>query len=475
LRRKPSLDIPNGTLIAGRYRVVEKLGEGGMGVVLAAIHEPLGTRVAVKILGPALASDSAFAARFLREAKAAAGLRSEFVVAVTDFGEDAVGPFMAMEYLDGEDLGHRLERAGILGREQAVDAILQAAAGLEAAHRAGIIHRDLKPSNLFRTVRADGSHLTRVLDFGIARQVTMEASTDITATGQVLGTPMYMSPEQIRTPRGIDARSDVWSLGAVLFELLVGEPPFVEESMGPLMAAILEKPAPDVRLRRQDVAPELAAVVARCLAKDRAERPASMSELASLLAPFGSDEGRIAARRAHARAHADDGVVTHASLPPGRPLATSSTTTVALTPPPTNVTPPPIEGVERKTEASRTHGGLAWLAVAALGTAVVAAAIVVWSDGDGATAERPVASTGTKAGPERVPVEPTPPVDDPSDVPAPPSAASSSVTSAPHVVPVTRAPLPSVPTSSAATPAAPPLPTPAATPAAAPASEPSLF
>ena len=287
-----------GQVISGKYRVERVLGQGGMGVVLEATHLDLATRVAIKVLQSStkLAPDGVN--RFLREAQAASKLRSEFVARVSDFGRlDDQQPFMVMELLDGEDFEAILQR-GRLPVTEAVDAVLQAAAALAEAHASGIIHRDIKPSNLFVTKRPDGSSCVKVLDFGISKVVDPLASNPITRTGSALGTPLYMSPDQLRSPKNVDARTDVWSLGVVLYEMLAGESPFLADEIGEVMVKILEtEPAP-LESRRADVPEELAAVVHRCLAKSCEARVASMRELAALLAPFASAEGSLAARRA---------------------------------------------------------------------------------------------------------------------------------------------------------------------------------
>jgi len=284
-------------VLLGKYRVERVLGRGGMGVVLSAVHLDLDTRVAIKILHDADAQNPEAAGRFLREAQAASKLRSEFVARVTDFGRLTDGqPFMVMELLDGEDFEVILAR-GALSPTEAVDAVLQAGAALAEAHAAGIIHRDIKPSNLFRTTRPDGSPCVKVLDFGISKVVDRLTDRPLTQPGSALGTPLYMSPEQLRSPKDIDARTDVWSLGIVLYEMLAGKPPFVAEQLLELVARILEVTPAPLETVRPDVPPSLAAIVQRCLEKDRERRVGGMRELAEQLAVFASSEGGLAARR----------------------------------------------------------------------------------------------------------------------------------------------------------------------------------
>lgn len=301
----PSLapSILEGTLVAGKYRVSRTIGRGGMGVVLAAEHGALAQAVALKVLSSDALASEEVVGRFLREARAAAGLKSEFVARVTDYGAlDDGRPFMAMELLDGEDLGVAFGRE--LPVEEVVDAIIQACAGLAEAHAAGIVHRDLKPSNLFRTRRPDGSPCTKVLDFGISK-VTERANvpTPQTSTRSMLGTPLYMSPEQVRNAKTVDARTDVWSLGVVLYEALTGRPPFLGETLGEVFAAILQDDPPSFASSgptRRLVPGDLEQTVMACLARKPEDRIPSVKELALRLAPHASLEGRLVAQRAQA-------------------------------------------------------------------------------------------------------------------------------------------------------------------------------
>jgi len=284
--------IKSGDVLAGKYRVERVLGVGGMGYVVAAMHLELGQRVAVKFLMPELCKNEEPVMRFLREARAAVRIRNEHVARVIDVGKmDTGAPYMVMEYLEGYDLADELERRERISVEEAVDYILQASEAIAEAHTLGIVHRDLKPSNLFLTSRADGSALIKVLDFGISKAMVNEeggAAASLTGTQALLGSPSYMSPEQVRKPKTVDVRTDVWALGVILYELLTGTQPFKAETPMSVLAAVVSDPTPSVRETRPDIPIEIQAVIERCLAKDAKARYQSIAELAVALAPFAS-------------------------------------------------------------------------------------------------------------------------------------------------------------------------------------------
>lgn len=281
--------VREGEVLAGKYRVERVLGVGGMGVVVAARHAQLGTRVALKFLLPQAAKDADTVTRFLREAHAAARITSEHVARIIDVGTlDGGAPYLVMEYLQGRDLDAVLEERGALPVSEAVDYLLQAMEALAEAHAGGIVHRDLKPANLFLAERADGSPLVKVLDFGISKAVVEQGDAQLTQTQGTMGSPLYMSPEQIRSAKHVDARSDIWALGVVLYELLAGSPPFKGESMGGVLASIIGDAPRKLSDERPEVPLGLVTVIERCLAKDRDLRPRDVAELASALAPFAS-------------------------------------------------------------------------------------------------------------------------------------------------------------------------------------------
>ncbi|HSU41729.1 MAG TPA: serine/threonine-protein kinase [Polyangiaceae bacterium] len=277
-----------GSLIDGKYVVTGFVGSGGTGVVLAARHRDLGHLVAIKLLHPELASSSEVVTRFLREARAMSRLKSEHVVGVIDVERLPNGiPYFVMEHLTGSDLSTRLAERGPLPIEDLVDYVLQALEALAEAHRRGIVHRDLKPSNLWLTTREDDSAFVKVLDFGtskIARSELTANEPPLTRSGSLLGSPLYMAPEQIRSARLADARSDIWSLGVVMHELLTGHPPFRGQFLGEMISAVCSDayalPA------REDLPAELAEILMKCLQKQPELRYQSAAELARAFQPL---------------------------------------------------------------------------------------------------------------------------------------------------------------------------------------------
>ena len=277
---------PPGTLLDGKYRVERVLGQGAMGTVVAAVHEELGERRALKLLRSQWLLDREKVERFSSEARAAARLRSQHVARIFDVGRLPTGvPFIVLEYLDGCDLASYLAARGTLPIATAASIVMQACEALDEAHALGIVHRDLKPANLFIEAGEDGEPSVKVLDFGVAK---VSRGDDVAGTHPeaFLGTPLYMSPEQVRSTRDVDARSDVWALGAILYTSLTGQTPFVAASVAELSVAILGHAPIPPRSLRADIPPELEATVLKCLEKDPARRFASASELAMSLARF---------------------------------------------------------------------------------------------------------------------------------------------------------------------------------------------
>lgn len=293
--------VSEGEILAGRYRVERVLGVGGMGVVVAAVHVQLGQRVAVKFLRAETCQHPDVGMRFLREARAAARIQSEHVGRVIDFGTlDSGAPYMVMEYLSGVDLSRLVGQH--LPVEQAIEYVLQACEGIAEAHAIGVVHRDIKPANLFVTQRSDGSPLLKVLDFGISKakdeDSTLQTNVSMTVTGAVLGSPAYMSPEQVRSAKDIDSRADIWALGVVLHELLAGRPVYQADTLSALLAMIAADPPAPLRTLRPEVPLEVERIVLRCLSKQRDQRFADVGELAQALKPFGAARAAVHADRA---------------------------------------------------------------------------------------------------------------------------------------------------------------------------------
>jgi eukaryotic-like serine/threonine-protein kinase len=276
-----------GDVVAGKYRVGHVLGEGGMAIVLAATHEQLDQRVALKFLLPAVAADPDIVQRFLREARAAVRIQSEHVARVLDVGTHEGAPYMVMEYLEGEDVARTLAAGGALPVDRAVGYLLEACEAIAEAHSLGIVHRDLKPANLFLAQTRSGRSTIKVLDFGISKAPAIGNDANTTNAAAIMGSPYYMSPEQLVSSASVDLRSDVWSLGVVLYEMLVCRLPFLAETMPALVAAILAKPPQPIGDHRGDVPIALQAVIHRCLNKEPAQRYADVAELARSLEPFG--------------------------------------------------------------------------------------------------------------------------------------------------------------------------------------------
>jgi serine/threonine-protein kinase len=380
-----------GAPIAGKYVIESQLGGGAAGVVFSAFHRELRERVAVKVLRDA---GTVATERMIREARAAVTLQSEHVVRVMDVGRDENGcVYLVMEQLEGEDLGRLLKRRGALPVSEAVDYVLQACAGIAEAHARGVVHRDLKPSNLFLTRRADGSPLVKVLDFGISKSKGggEDAEMSLTGPAEVLGSPMYMSPEQVRGAKNVDHRTDIWALGVIVFRLVTGKAPLGEGMTVSAALASVVADEPDELCAALPGAPrELEAVLLRCMSKVAAERFASVVELAAALAPFGTEEGRDAVAR----------LVRDRAAP--------------------------------KETATKAKGGWSWWGVA--GTAVVivaipALALGVWRRGrtEGITADTTAAPP--QSAPVAVPASaPAPgPAPDPAPAPTPTASAPSPV------------------------------------------------
>ena len=294
--------IPHaGDMLAGKYVVEGVCGRGGLAVVLSAQHVGLAQRVAIKLLLPEWAGDHEIVRRFEREGRAATRIRSEHVTRVFDVGTlDSGAPYIVLEYLDGHNLDDVVAMWGPLPVPMAIDWLLQAAEAIAEAHAHGIVHRDLKPANLFLTQRADGSACIKVLDFGLSKLTDPRmfgASAKLTRPSDVLGSPHYMAPEQLRATCDSDLRVDLWAMGAVLHELLTAQTPFGGDTMPELYATVLTRPPPRLSDLRAGVAAEVETAVLRCLEKDPNARFSTVAELARAISPYGSDAARASSTR----------------------------------------------------------------------------------------------------------------------------------------------------------------------------------
>jgi serine/threonine-protein kinase len=384
-----------GDVVGGRYVVERACGRGGLAVVLSAMHAGLDQRVAIKMLLPEWAGDTEVIERFLREGRAATRIRSEHVVRVFDVGKHETGaPYLVLEYLEGHNLDDVLRMWGPLPVPTAVDWVLQAAEAIAEAHSYGIVHRDLKPANLFLTRRADGSACVKVIDFGLSKLTDPRmsgSSAKLTRPSDVMGSPHYMAPEQLRATCEADARADLWALGAVLHELLVGKPPFRGETVPEICAMVLTQEPPRLTSLRGSVPPPVESAVLRCLEKDPEARLANAAELARAIAPFGTSVARTSSARIERLLDGGGPVSDLSMLPP-----------MAEEPPPV-LTDWPTDRYETRMRASSSMRIILG-SVLLLGALGVAALMVMYSavhDGEsrqGVTAMQPApapASPGT--------------------------------------------------------------------------------
>ncbi|HEY4119287.1 MAG TPA: serine/threonine-protein kinase, partial [Byssovorax sp.] len=295
-----------GEVLAGKYRIERVLGIGGMGVVLAAMHLHLGERVALKFLLPSVATAETVE-RFAREARAAARIKSEHVARVTDVSQTEAGAtYMVMEFLEGSDLSDVLRDGGPLPLRDAVEYVIQASDAIADAHAMGIVHRDLKPANLFLARRPGAPARIKVLDFGISKITPRDQGDEapiyqqraMTHTRAWLGSPLYMAPEQMKSAKGVDARTDIWSLGVILFELLAGTAPFTGGNLPELCAEILHGKPADLLSKRAEVPHELDEVIRKCLEKDPSLRFQNIAEFVMALVDFAPRRARSVAERA---------------------------------------------------------------------------------------------------------------------------------------------------------------------------------
>ena len=422
-----------GEILLGKYRVEEVIGVGGMGCVVRASHLYLQQPVAIKILLPNMVESQSTVQRFMREAQATVKLRSEHIARVMDVSTMHDGtPVMVMEYLDGYDLNQILRHHGPQMPQAVVDLMLQACEGIAEAHALGIIHRDIKPSNFFITRRPDGSNLLKILDFGISKAAG-DGLSELTGTQTVIGTPTYMAPEQMQTARSTDPRSDIWSMGVVMYQLLAGRPPFEAENYAQLVLMVAKDPPAPLTT---PLPGGLLNIVLRCLEKDPKNRMQTVGELARMLAPYASDP--LSAQQSAERATRI--LAGPRGSQPGFPLASSSGAGVQLTPP--ALTPKSwgntgssLGGAagQMGTKVVRGGRGLVIAGVATLCVAAGAGGYVIAKSGGSDKDTHVTAPAATTTAPAEPPMPtPTPPT--------PPPAQTATTTPPP-------APTPTVPTA----------------------------
>lgn len=292
--------LPRGSVVGGKYQIDEVLAEGGMGLIYRGWHLVLDQPIVVKVVRPDLSEHPEVNRRFLNEARSAARLRGPNLTRVLDSGAVAVGQsellYIVFEYLEGEDLGAVLEREGPLPVARAVDFILQVCEGLAEVHRAGIVHRDIKPENLFLTHQPDGGEIIKLLDFGISKRIDASPDSQNSETHSV-GSPHYMSPEQMSAPSSVDERGDIWSLGIVAYEILTRRTPFEGDTIATVCAQVFGREPERPTTYRDDLPWEVEEAILKCLHKKREMRPRSVLEFADALAPFGTAHAEERLRR----------------------------------------------------------------------------------------------------------------------------------------------------------------------------------
>jgi serine/threonine-protein kinase len=458
-----------GRLIAGRYRLVSQLGEGGMGAVWRADHLTLNSPVAIKLIDPTISGTQGAIERFEREAQASASLRSPHVVQIFDYGIDEGVPYIAMEMLEGESLADRLARSPVLPYAQTAKFVAHVGRALSKAHEAGIIHRDLKPENVF-LVRNEDDEMAKVLDFGIAKltaQPLGAPSGGKTKTGTLLGTPSYMSPEQAQGIKTIDWRSDLWSLAVIAFECVCGRTPFQSEALGDLLVKICVHPIP-IPSQVAQVPPGFDAWFARAANRDPGLRYQSAKELAdalrAVLAPDGLERSSI-------------GIYGISSAPPMLSGGAAAAATVQL---PGSFAPPSsgpaarpntVAGVSISHPSPGRGRTALWIGLGALGLGAIGTAAAWFGFVRGAPPVSSVAAeqstlTAAATAPPAVTVTAAPAVTTVATVSPQPSVSAAPAPPASTPAPTRRVQKPAAASSSSSSPPAalPPLPRPTVKP-----------
>ncbi|APR79886.1 Adenylate cyclase [Minicystis rosea] len=447
-------------LIAGKYRLERPLATGGMGSVWVARHAQLDTQLAIKFMDPQSTSSAVARARFEREAKASAALRNRHVVNVVDYGVEGDQPYLAMELLYGEDLSRRLHRERRLSLEAAARILAQTAKGLRNAHESHFIHRDLKPANLYLAREDDGDEeIVKILDFGIAKDTAGPTIGEATRTGELMGSPHYMSPEQVRGARDIDHRSDLWSLSVIMFRALTGRMPFNGDNVGVVIAQILADPIPVATRIAPDLPPALDAFFTRGFARDREQRFQSAREMAEALAALAAgsraDAGMPIERAAPASQYPLETV--NGTVAPSARIESLSAPTESVPMLTDAPTPPPASSAFGGTGGPVIHTAppppapslIRWLplAGAAVGVLIGAVAFLVVRPHDGAapaagaSASAPPEASGSASAPATASahaVEPAPSATATAEPEPSATAAVSTPTAAPSNKPATK-------------------------------------
>jgi serine/threonine protein kinase len=455
-------DLAPGTVLLDKYRVDEQLGAGGMGRVVRASHLYLQQSVAIKVLLPQMTESAPTVARFLREAQAAVRLKSEHTARVLDVGTLPDGrPYMVMEYLEGNDLNQVLRHHGPQDPEIVCDLMLQACEGLAEAHAIGIVHRDIKPSNFFITRRPDGSMLLKILDFGISK-APINYDDNLTQTHSVIGTPSYMAPEQMKSGRDADARSDIWSMGIVMYQLLHGRPPFAGGSYAELAIQVAQEPPTPIHV---PLSPGFGAAILRCLEKHPNRRHQNVGELARMLAPYSTDPitaAQIANRATRIlQTRASQPTIERGALPGQQSLPIGANGGLASPLPlsPAQLTPrswPPSPSstggrgqIGRSQLTLRTGGGKGWLIAGAMSLTILAAsagyiASTVLQDDPAPTVSTPATTPKAPIAEPVLTVEPPPTR---PTVPTVPTVPENNAATVPESKAATSPTVPTVPTA----------------------------